>query len=116
VHPADPDAAGLLRAAADRLDALAARTTSGEWCLTGLLASRPEVVAVRADGGREHVAEARAGSGDWIAALSPAVAAPLAAALRAAAAAPAADPTLVALAALLLARLRGPTADFDVES
>ena len=78
MHPPTP-----LRAAADRLEALAARATPGDWRVTGLLASRPEVVAVRPDGSTEHVAEARAGSGAWIAALSPAVAAPLAAALRA---------------------------------
>ncbi|MGY1743160.1 MULTISPECIES: hypothetical protein [unclassified Blastococcus] len=99
------DDADLLRAVAARLEALAARTTRGDWRTTGLLASRPEVVAVRPDGGREHVAEARAGSGPWIAALSPAVAAPLAAALRAAAADPAGAPELVALAAVLAGRL-----------
>jgi hypothetical protein len=73
----------VLRAAADRLDALAARTTPGDWRITGLLASRPEVVAHRADGSTEHVAEARAASAAWITALSPAVAGPLAAWLRA---------------------------------
>ena len=35
----------LLRTAADRLEALAARTTPGDWRLAGLLASRPEVIA-----------------------------------------------------------------------
>jgi hypothetical protein len=97
--------ADLLRAAADRLEQLAARTTAGEWRITGLLASRPEVVAHRPDGGTEHVAEARAASAAWITALSPAVAAPLAAWLRAEAAAtsPAADS--VTLARLLLERL-----------
>lgn len=70
------------RRIADRLEELAARSTAGDWRVGGLLASRPEVVAH--DGGRtEHVAEARAGSAPWIAALSPAVAAPLAALLRA---------------------------------
>jgi hypothetical protein len=73
----------LLTTAADRLEALAARTTPGEWRLAGLLASRPEVVAHRPDGSTEHVAEARAASAAWITALSPAVAAPLAALLRA---------------------------------
>ena len=104
----DPDArdpAGLLRAAADRLEALAARTTAGDWRLTGLLASRPEVVAVRSDGSTEHVAEARAATGAWIAALSPAVAVPLAAAFRAAAGQPAPAGHLADLAALLLTRL-----------
>ena len=70
-----------LSEAADRLEELAVRSTAGDWRVGGLLASRPEVVAH--DGGRtEHVAEARAGSAAWIAALSPAVAAPLAAVLR----------------------------------
>jgi hypothetical protein len=75
----------LLSTAADRLEALAARTTPGDWRLTGLLATRPEVVAHRPDGSTEHVAEARAGSAAWITALSPALAVPLAALLRAAA-------------------------------
>lgn len=76
----DPDV--LLRTAADRLEALAARSTPGDWRPAGLLASRPEVVAHRPDGSTEHVAEARAGSAAWITALSPAVAGPLAALLR----------------------------------
>jgi predicted GNAT family N-acyltransferase len=96
-----PDAGGALLAAADRLEALAARTTAGAWRVTGLLASRPEVVAVRPDGSTEHVAEARAGSGAWIAALSPAVAGPLTAVLRAAATDPAPAPELVDLARAL---------------
>jgi hypothetical protein len=87
--------------AADRLVRLAARTTAGDWRPAGLLASRPEVVASRSDGGTEHVAEARAGSAAWITALSPAVAGPLAALLRAAAGTPEAD----ALARVLLLRL-----------
>jgi hypothetical protein len=95
----------LLRTAADRLEALAARTTPGDWRLTGLLASRPEVVAARPDGSTEHVAEARAASGAWIAALSPAVAAPLAAALRSAAEQPAGAGHLADLADLLLSRI-----------
>ena len=40
---AEPDVAVLL-AAANRLEALAARTTGGSWEVRGLLASRPEVV------------------------------------------------------------------------
>ncbi|WP_236824975.1 MULTISPECIES: hypothetical protein [unclassified Blastococcus] len=46
-EPHDPPAgdAALLREAADRLEALAATTTPGDWRLGGLLASRPEVVA-----------------------------------------------------------------------
>ena len=99
------DPAALLHAAADRLETLAARSTPGDWRLTGLLASRPEVVALRPDGSTEHVAEARAASGAWIAALSPAVAAPLAAAHRAAAEEPAGAGHLVELAGVLLARL-----------
>ncbi|MGY1747586.1 hypothetical protein [Blastococcus sp. SYSU D00695] len=99
------DPAALLRAAADRLEALAARTTAGDWRPAGLLASRPEIVATRADGSTEHVAEARAASAAWIAVLSPAVAPPLVAALRAAAGRPAEAPELVALAAVLTDRL-----------
>jgi hypothetical protein len=95
----------VLREAADRLEALAARSTSGDWRLAGLLATRPEVVAVGADGGTEHVAEARAGSAAWIAALSPAVGAPLAALLRAAADAEPTDRAAADLARVLLERL-----------
>ena len=99
------DDADLLRAAAARLTALAARSTAGDWRLTGLLASRPEVVAHRPDGGTEHVAEARAASARWIAGLSPAVAVPLADWLLAEAdAADRAEPAL-RLARLLLERL-----------
>jgi hypothetical protein len=94
-----------LLTAADRIGALAARTTPGDWRPAGLLATRPEVVAHRADGGTEHVAEARAGSGAWIAALSPALAGPLVDLLRAAAAQRIPEPTAVALARVLLARL-----------
>jgi hypothetical protein len=94
-----------LRAAADRLEQLAARTTPGDWRPGGLLASRPEVVAHRPDGGTEHVAEARANTGAWIVALSPAVAAPLAAWLRSAADGDAVDPAAADLAAVLLERL-----------
>ncbi|MGX5655647.1 hypothetical protein ACWKWC_12810, partial [Geodermatophilus nigrescens] len=74
-----PDGAALLRTAAGRLEALAARTTPGDRRVAGLMASRPEVVAHAPGGGTEHVAEARAGTGAWIAALSPALAAPRAA-------------------------------------
>ena len=98
--PADP-----LRAAADRLEALAARTTPGDWRITGLLATRPEVVAHGPGGGTEHVAEARASTAAWIAALCPAVAGPLAAWLRAAAAADRPDPAATAFARTLLHRL-----------
>jgi predicted GNAT family N-acyltransferase len=94
----------LLRTAADRLEALAARTTPGDWRAGGLLATRPEVVAHSPDGGTEHVAEARAGTGAWIAALSPALAAPLSAWLRAAARGPV-DPAAETFARALLARL-----------
>ncbi|RFU19800.1 hypothetical protein [Geodermatophilus marinus] len=96
-----------LRAAADRLAALAARSTPGDWRLQGLLASRPEVVAHAPGGGTEHVAEARAGTGAWIAALSPEVAGPLAAWLRAAADADAVPAEAVAVAGVLLRRLPG---------
>jgi hypothetical protein len=97
------DDADLLRAAATRLTALAARSTAGDWRITGLLASRPEVVAHRPDGGTEHVAEARAASARWIAGLSPAVAPALADWLHAEADAPS-EPAL-RLARLLLERL-----------
>ena len=97
----DDDA--LLRTAADRLEALAARTTPGDWRIGGLLASRPEVIAHR-DGGTEHVAEARAGTAAWISSLSPAVAAPLAAWLRTAAAT---DADAVGVARVLVERLPG---------
>jgi hypothetical protein len=99
------DDASLLRTAADRLARLAARTTPGEWRTGGLLASRPEVVAHAPDGATEHVAEARAGTGAWIAALSPALAEPLAAWLRAAAAAEPVAPEAVRFARELLTRL-----------
>jgi hypothetical protein len=98
------DGALLLRTAADRLEALAARTTPGDWRAGGLLATRPEVVAHSPDGGTEHVAEARVRTGAWIAALSPALAAPLAGWLRAAAHGPV-DPAAEAFARALLARL-----------
>jgi hypothetical protein len=100
-----PDESRLLRDAADRLERLAARTTPGTWRLGGLLASRPEVIAHAADGGTEHVAEARANTAAWIAALSPAVARPLTAWLRSAAGAPSRDPAAVDLARALLDRL-----------
>ena len=97
--------ADLLRTAADRLEALAARTTLGNWRTGGLLATRPEVVAHLPGGNTEHVAEARAGTGAWIAALSPALAAPLASWLRAAAAPESVDPAAEVFARALLARL-----------
>lgn len=97
--------AELLQAAADRLEAPAARTTSGDRRITGLLATRPEVVAHGPGGGTEHVAEARAGTAAWIAALSPAMAGPLAAWLRAAAAAGRPHPAASAFARTLLPRL-----------
>jgi hypothetical protein len=99
------DGAADLRTAAERLELLAARTTSGDWRLGGLLATRPEVVAHAADGGTEHVAEARGRTGEWIAALSPDLAAPLAAWLRAAARADPVDDAAVELARVLLQRL-----------
>ena len=94
----------VLLEAARRLEELAARTTPGDWRLKVLLASRPEVVAHKADGSTEHVAEARERTAAWILALSPAVAGPLAAVLRKAAAEPPDDATLD-LARLLIERL-----------
>ncbi|MGY1822075.1 hypothetical protein [Geodermatophilus sp. SYSU D00079] len=99
----DPDE--LLRTAARGLERLAARTTPGDWRAGGLLASRPEVVAHLPGGGTEHVAEARAGTGAWITALSPALAAPLAAWLRAAADTAPVDPVAEAFARALLERV-----------
>ena len=99
------DARDLLLTAADRLEALAARTTPGDWRLSGLLATRPEVVAHATDGGTEHVAEARARTAEWIAALSPAVAPALAEWLRAAAARRPVAPEAVGVATVLLQRL-----------
>jgi hypothetical protein len=95
----------LLRTAADRLEELAGRTTPGDWRIGGLLASRPEVIAHRADGTTEHVAEARSGTAGWIATVSPAVAAPLVAWLRAAAGSTPPDPASTAFARALLERL-----------
>ncbi len=99
--------ADVLRGAADRLERLAARTTGGDWRTSGLLASRPEVIAHRPDGSTEHVAEARAASAAWITALSPAIAAPLVGLLRAEAGSPSPAPDFVTLAQVLLARLPG---------
>jgi hypothetical protein len=94
------DDARLLLAAADRLEALAARTTGGTWTVRGLLATRPEVVAEAADGATEHVADARARTAEWICTLSPALAGPLAGWLRAAARTPV-DPHALAAARVL---------------
>ena len=94
-----------LTAAAERLERLAARTTAGDWRTGGLLATRPGGRRPRPDGGTEHVAEARARTAEWIAALSPAVAAPLAAWLRSAAAAEPVDDAALRLARTLLERL-----------
>jgi hypothetical protein len=94
----------VLRTAAERLERLVARTTPGDWRTGGLLASRPEVIAHR-DGGTEHVAEARAGTAEWIIALSPAVGPPLVGWLRAAAEVPSVDPSAAAFGRVLLGRL-----------
>ncbi len=99
------DDRALVRAVADRLEALAVRTTGGDWRVSGLLASRPEVVAHRPDGGTEHVAEARERTASWIAALSPAVAGPLVTILRIAGGADPLEPAAVDLARSLDARL-----------
>lgn len=71
-----------LFAAAELIEQLAARSTSGQWQIRGLLATRPEIVAQRTDDSTEHVAEARAASARWITTLSPAVAPALAGWLR----------------------------------
>lgn len=101
------DARDLLLSAADRLEALAERTTPGEWRLGGLLASRPEVIAHRPDGGTEHVAEARSRTGEWIVALSPSLAPALVAWLRQEADRQPVQPAARALAEQLLTRLPG---------
>ena len=99
-----PDRELLLTVAA-RLEHLAQRSTPGDWRIGGLLASRPEVIGHTPDGATEHVAEARAASAGWIAALSPAVAGPLATWLRhAAGAAPLPEPAR-AVAQVLADRL-----------
>jgi hypothetical protein len=95
----------LLRAVADRLEQLAARTTAGDWRIGGLLATRPEVIAHRPGGGTEHVAEARAGTAAWITALSPAVAEPLTRWLRHAADHSPVEPAALGLARVLFDRL-----------
>jgi hypothetical protein len=99
------DDRALIRSVADRLEALAARTTGGDWRTSGLLASRPEVVAHHGDGGTEHVAEARERTAPWIVALSPAVAGPLVTLLRIAGGAEPLEPAAVDLARELAARL-----------
>ena len=106
------DDAEILRAAARRLEYLAGRTTAGDWRIGGLLATRPEVIASRADGSTEHVAEARAGSAAWIAALSPAVAGPLAGWLRHAGERSPVEPEALELARILLDRLPGTPAEW----
>src|SRR5829696_6013830 len=99
------DDRALIRSVADRLEALAGRTTPGDWRITGLLVSRPEVVAHRPDGGTEHVAEARERTAPWIVALSPAVAGPLVTMLRIAGGADPLEPAAVELARELAVRL-----------
>jgi hypothetical protein len=99
------DDAELLLTAADRLEALAARSTAGDWRIGGLLATRPEVIAHRPDGSTEHVAEARTASAAWIRALSPALAGPLAGWLRRAADRSPVEPAALELVRVLLDRL-----------
>jgi hypothetical protein len=95
----------LLLNVARRLEALAQRSTRGDWRIGGLLASRPEVIAHASDGATEHVAEARAASAGWIAAFSPGVAEPLATWLRTAADADPVPEPARTLACVLAARL-----------
>ena len=106
------DDRALIRSVADRLEALAARTTAGDWRTSGLLASRPEIVAHRSDGGTEHVAEARERTAAWLTALSPAVAPHLVTLLRVAGAADRLEPAAIDLARVLDTRLdRSETSD-----
>ena len=83
--PPEPPTPALLRRAAEHLERLQSTVPDGQWRRRGLLASRPEVVAVDAWGNTEHVAEARARTAPWIVTMSPALAPPLVAWLRAAA-------------------------------
>lgn len=69
--------AASLREAARVLEELRSRAPGGRWEITGLLASRPEIVARYDDGSTEHVAEARARTAPWIVGLAPDVAAPM---------------------------------------
>ncbi|QUH02113.1 hypothetical protein HUO13_16105 [Saccharopolyspora erythraea] len=94
-----------LLAAAHALERLAAASTGGEWRLTGLLATRPEVITHHDDGTTEHIAEARTRSARWIAALSPQLAAPLAEWLRSAARQERVDPAAVEVARVLRRRI-----------
>ncbi|MGW1678882.1 hypothetical protein [Saccharopolyspora sp. NPDC002376] len=87
------------------LERLAAVSTGGDWRVGGLLATRPEVIADLGGGSTEHVAEARAKSARWIAAFSPALAAPLAGWLRSAAQQEPVDPAALAFARALGERL-----------
>lgn len=87
------------------LERLAAASTGGEWRAGGLLATRPEVIAHFEDGSTEHVAEARARSARWIAAVSPEIAGPLAEWLRSAAQATELDPAALAFARAVEERL-----------
>ncbi|WP_235883725.1 hypothetical protein [Saccharopolyspora elongata] len=98
-----------LLGAAEALERLAAVSTGGDWRVGGLLATRPDVVADLGGGSTEHVAEARAGSARWIAALSPALAGPLAAWLRSVARAEPVDAEALAFARALRRRLPGPS-------
>ena len=99
------DDRALMRSVADRLEILAARTTDGDWRAEHLLASRPEIIAHRQDGGTEHVAEARARTAAWIAAFSPAIATPLVTLLRVAAGADQLEQAAVDLTHVLAFRL-----------
>ncbi|MEV6226823.1 hypothetical protein AB0L88_02880 [Saccharopolyspora shandongensis] len=103
----DASGRGELLGVAEALERLAAVSTGGDWRVGGLLATRPDVVADLGGGSAEHVAEARAGSARWIAALSPALAAPLAAWLRSAARAEPVDAEALAFARALRRRLPG---------
>lgn len=91
-----------LEAAAELVEQLATVAPAGQWRVSGLLATRPEVLAERDDGSTEHVAEARAGTARWIVALSPATAPALVQWLRRAARSDPADAEALAFARALL--------------
>lgn len=105
-EPMSEDQRQELVSAADTLEALAARTTGGQWCIGGLLATRPGIIAHFPDGSTEHIADARTNTADWITTVSPLLAAPLAAWLRSAADNPLISPDALAVSRTLASGAR----------